>query len=405
MKSGRQAVKSRKGKYVHLAFLLATGSLVAALAAALAAAAASCRKGQSARARSSPQKERIVSVETEPAGRRAFRRAVVSEVTIQPSERVLIGPSVPGVIRKITKQEGDVIKRGEVLVVVSPKEVYVQTIPLRSNLAASRAQLQAYTEVIEKLKAPYGRARKLYKDGVISKAKLDEIEVQYTTAVSKRKAAEYTTKRLRAELGQAYSKLKDTTLTAPFDGFVVRRLVDEGDIARPFPPTIILVVTKHVPVIAEGQVAEHEMVLLEQGLRAEVTVDALPGRLFEGTLRSIRPQVDPITRTTNIRVELPNKDLAITPGMTGRILFTLKPRSVLAVRRIHLASKPSAGKADLFVMEKGRAVLKTVELGPTLDADWVEVRKGLSEGEMLVTAGLDRLRNGDRLEVKHGRRQ
>lgn len=357
-----------------------------------------CRQ-ERARARKGPRKARLVSVEVTTVASKTFKRSAVADATFEPSERVLVGPSIPGVIKEIRKKEGDTVKKGEVLVKVSPKEIYVQTIPLRANLAQARAQLEAFTKILETAKPSFDRAKKLAAEGVISKAKLEEVEIKYVTAVSKKKAAAYTVKKLEAELRRAYSKLGDTVLKAPFDGFVVRRLVDEGDIARPFPPTIVLVVTKHKPLVAVGQVAEHDLPNLKKDMPVTVTADAVPGRQFRGTLTSIRPQVDPVTRTSRIRVVLPNKDLAITPGMTGKLVFELPQVTVVAVQRKHLASKISEGKADVFVVKGGKAEIRTLTLGAALDARWIEVKKGLSQGDTLVTRGFERLRPGDGVKV------
>jgi len=315
---------------------------------------------------------------------RTFHRTLRLDGTLQPSKRVLIGPSIPGRITSITKQEGDRVKKGEVLVRVSPKEIYVQTIPLRAQIAAAQAQATAASTVIVKLKDPYERIKRLYKAGVISKLKLDRVEIQYTTAVAKKNAAMSTLVQLRKGLKRAYSKLSDTVLRAPFDGYVIRRLVDEGDTARAFPPTIVLVLAQIDPLYATAEVPSRYLSALHKGIKVRVQVDPLPKKTIDGTIEAIRPDVDPITRTAQIRALLANHDRTMFPGMTARISVDLAPEQALAVRRSDLASKPVGHSSSVFVAVQGKARLRRVQLGRTMDAKWVEITKGVTQGDLLV---------------------
>ena len=328
------------------------------------------------------------------ASEQTFPRSLTLDATFAASRKVLIGPPIPGAITRITKHEGDRVEKGEVLVRVSPKEIYVQTIPLRSQLTAAKAQAKAAAEVLSKLADPYRRAKRLYKEGVISKMKFDEIEIQYTTAMAKKEAAETTAGRLNKELRRAYSKLSDTVLRAPFDGYVIRRLADEGDLARAFPPTIVLVLTKISPIRVYAEVPETAMGEVTVGTPVTVQADVIPNRVWKGTITSIRPDLDRITRTAKVVVELPNKDGKLLPGMSGSIRLELPPVRALAIRRSFLGTRPANGNASVFVIEGGKARLRPVRLGRSMDAEWVEVTKGISAGEKIAAGSLDDLRDG-----------
>jgi RND family efflux transporter MFP subunit len=361
---------------------------------------AGCRDADGGSEKHPPRPRRV---KVRKISKKVFDRDAVVDVTFVPSERVLLGPSVPGRIRRINKKEGYRIKEGEVLVVVSPKEVYIQTIPLRAQLSAAMAKRDAADAVLEKLDEPYQRAKKLHSEGAISKVDLDEIAVKHTAAKAERDAAAKTAKKLRTELRRAYGKLADAKLRAPFDGFVVRRLADEGEVARPFPPTIVLVVTRHQPILAEGHVPEHVLVHIEKGIDVEVGVSVLPGKSYSGKLTTIRPQIDPITRTAMVRVEVPNRDLSITPGMTGEMTIDLPDKRALAIRRSELAARPSEGKGQVFVVKKGRVELRDIEIGSSLDVDWVEVLSGLKPGDTVASNEQSRLKPGDRITPVGGR--
>ncbi len=351
-------------------------------------------------ARARQHEPEILSVSVWKAKEMTFPRRLSLDATLAPSRRVLVGPPVPGVITEVTKEEGDPVRKGEVLVRVSPKEIYVQTIPLRSQLEGAKAQAEAAQKVLAKLQAPYERAKKLYEAGVISRMKFDEVQVKYSTAKAQKEAAEYTVRKLKRELRRAYSKLSDTVLRAPFDGHVIRRLVDEGDMARAFPPTIVLVLAKTDPLYVSAEVPEDTLGALRVGQEVTVTVDALPSEEFKAKLVAIRPDVDPITRTAKVRGVLANPSGRLLPGMSATIHFEFPPIRALAVKRSFLASKPSGRSATIFLLQDGRVALRRITLGRILDPDWQEVVAGLKPGELVVTSHLDELKPGRRVTVE-----
>ncbi len=370
---------------------LRTSILLFLSAAVLAAGQPACKKAESPEGKAG---SRALTIPIWRAQKQTFARHLTLDATFSASRKVLIGPPIPGAITRITKHEGDRIKKGEVLVRVSPKEIYVQTIPLRSQLTAARAQAKAASEVLAKLADPHRRARRLYKEGVISKMKFDEIDIQYATARAKKEAAETTARRLKKELRRAYSKLSDTVLRAPFDGYVIRRLADEGDMARAFPPTIVLVVTKIDPIRVYAEVPETGMAEIQVGRPVTIRADVIPDRVWKGRITSIRPDVDRITRTAKLVVQIPNKDGTLLPGMSGSIRIDLPPVTTLALRRAYLATRPADGKSSVFIVSNGKAMLRPIELGRSMNAEWVEVTKGLAVGDDVAAGSLDDLRDG-----------
>ncbi len=342
-----------------------------------------------------------IPVKVQAVTKHEFKRRLELEGNLEPAERILIAPSIPGVIRKITKRAGDRIKKGELLVQVDPKEVYVGTIQLRVSIASARAKAAAADEILAKLKDPLTRLRRLYKAKAISKAELDKMELPYVKARAERDAANRVIKKVNNELGIAYSKLSDTKILAPFDGFVVRRLVDPGETARPFPPTVVLVVTKHHPLYVQAEVNEDDIIRLKRGQTVAVHLDALLEEpVLKGTVEEIIPYVNPMTRTVTIRVRVDNKDGKLMPGMSARVTMDLAPRHLVAVPEAALATEPLERTVSVFVVDsQGRARERRIRFGRSQNG-FVSVLQGLKGGERVVVAGHDRLVDKSKVTIE-----
>lgn len=371
-----------------LARLLATSFLAASLV--------SCGRSEGA-SKSASKATGPLPVTVTPAARHTFSRTLEVEGNLEPAERILIAPSIPGVIRKITKRAGDRIHKGEVLLTVDPKEIYVGTIQLRVGLSSARARAQAAGQILTRLKEPLKRLRRLYHAGAISKTELDKIEIPFVRAKAERDASARVIRKMKGELGIAYSKLSETKIRAPFDGFVVRRLVDPGEVARAFPPTVALVITRHHPLYVQAEVGEQDIGRVRKGQRVPVTLDALPGAPpRSGVVEEIIPYVNPMTRTVTVRIRVSNADGVLMPGMSAHVSLRLRPRILLAIPVQALATEPMEERASVFVVAHGVARERRIRFGRAQDG-WLAVLSGLGARDSVVVTGHEPLVDGSKV--------
>jgi len=171
------------------------------------------------------------------------------------------------------------------------------------------------------------------------------------------------------------------SFAAPAAGLVTVRGVIEGDTLQPGDVAFELTELGSVWLVADAR--QSDLPRVSQGQRVTFTVDALPGRGWEGDVVLVEPALDPTTRTARVHVHVDNPDGALVPGMFGRAAFGAAPRAVLAVP---LDAVLPAGKRDLaFVaLGEGRFAPREVQLGAR-DEERVEVLAGLAEGEQVVT--------------------
>jgi RND family efflux transporter MFP subunit len=207
---------------------------------------------------------------------------------------------VNGVVAKVLVREGQRVKAGETLVVLQSEMFAIGVRQADAGLQAARAGLEA-------AELGVGRARRLRGSESMPQAQLDGAEAQYKGAKAQVALAE-------AGLDQARKALRDTVITAPYDAVVVRRLVNEGEFAAMMPPTPLVVLEEggivdlrlNVPSTLLGRLAEGDPL----AIRFPAT-----GREIQGKVTRVVPSVNPMTRSFNVLVELPDPEGTLQPGL------------------------------------------------------------------------------------------
>lgn len=195
-----------------------------------------------------------------------------------------------------------------------------------------------------------------------------------------------------AALNAAQVQLSYATVTAPFDGIVVKRHVDPGDMATPGMPLISIVDPTSFRL--EVTVPESQAKAIRLGEPVPVTIEAL-GQKVTGHVYEITPSADPTSRTFIVKVRLPQIK-GLMAGMFGRAEFTTGTVKGLFVPNTALWQESSL--EGVYVMEKDVAVKRLVTTGKRV-GNFVEVLSGLKEGELVVVSDLEKLRDGMKVRI------
>jgi len=284
-----------------------------------------------------------------------------------PTRQARLASPGEGPIQDCRVREGDQVQRGERLVTIG-----------RSGAAA--AQVTAASESVKEQQAELNRIKILVQSGAVPGSQLDTARAKYEGA--------------RALLAKARELAGDYSVAAPWDGVVSKVLVKDGDFVAPRAPLVemydphSLVIRLAVP---EAQATE-----VFKGTPAGVQLDAYPGKAFEGKISLVYPDLDTRMRTRTAEVKL-GAPVALIPGMFARLKLTLQTAAeTVAVPGDAVLVLPS-GEKVAFVLKDGKAQRRVVQTG--LEAGGkVQVISGIQPGEMVVTAGNEKLKDG--LEVK-----
>ena len=188
--------------------------------------------------------------------------------------------------------------------------------------------------------------------------------------------------------------LANTVITSPVSGFVGKRTLDPGGWVSPNSTSFISVVDiSTVRMVAA--IVEKDLRRISSGMKAVVTVDAYPGKSFDGRIAQVAPVLDPATRTAQIEVEINNANSRLKPGMYAKVDFVVERRPNTLVVPSNSVIELN-GKKGVFMAEENVAKFKPVSLGMT-HPDIIEVVEGLNEGMRVVSTGAAALREGDRI--------
>ncbi|WP_414710768.1 efflux RND transporter periplasmic adaptor subunit [Pseudoxanthomonas sp.] len=270
-----------------------------------------------------------------------------------------------GVALAVLVEEGQVVRAGQALVRLDPDR-------LRLQVAQAEAQMR-------KLENNYRRAQQLVEQQMISANDVDQIKYDLENA--------------RAFYRAAALELSYTTVTAPISGVVASRSIKTGNFVQINTPIIRIVDQSRLE--ATLNVPERELSTLKAGLPIALAVDALPGKVFQGTVDRIAPVVDSGSGTFRVVGSFAS-DGVLQPGMFGRIRIDYDQRAnALVVPRVALLDD---GDPAVFAVRNGKAARVPVKVG-YVDGEWIEVREGLKAGEQVVTAGKVALREGSAVQV------
>ena len=303
-----------------------------------------------------------VMVEAITAATAPMPQTITAVGSLRSDESVTLRPEVAGRVNAIGFQEGRPVAKGAMLVRLDPAINEAEVLQAKANLTLAKAK--------------YDRAVDLQKQGFISGQAKDE--------------AENNLKVMEASVALAAARLAKTEIRAPFSGLIGLRSISVGDYVKEGQDMVNLEAID--PLKVDFRVPEVYLKQVQVGQKLEVSLDALPGRKYEGTVSAINPLVDAAGRAIVIRAQVRNADTALRPGMFARVrLLTKDDRDALVLPEQALV--PQGEEQYVFRVVDGKAARTKVELGQRRDGR-VEVVKGVAAGDTIVTAGQLKLRDG-----------
>jgi HlyD family secretion protein len=388
-----------------------------ALFVALAAATAGCSKSETAQASSREGTPKTVHVEA--VRQESVKRAVDVVGTLAPVDQVTISSEADGKVSRILADLGDRVKAGQVLIQIdSEKQQYTfeqQQAALARALAQYGASDPEHLPEIERtpdaMRAnadlqqatqAYNRASELSKRNLISQQALDDAQAALHSKQAIYNSALQTGKNLRASIqaSQAAMKLagrqlRDTQIRAPFDGFVEKRLVNQGELVKTQTPVIAIVRLDPLKVTAE--IPEKMAPWINTGETVQLQVDAYQGKTFNGRVSRISPAVNTSTRAFPFEALVPNPDAALKPGTFARVhIESSKVDSVLTLPYASLQYRYGVNR--VFVVADDKLSLRELSVGERV-GDRIEILGGVKAGERVVVTDVDTLTDGMAVSV------
>jgi HlyD family secretion protein len=261
---------------------------------------------------------------------------VQSTGQVKPVTEVQVGAQVSGRITEVYVDFNSVVKAGEPLAEIDPTLYSAQIDSSSAQLAAASASVRRAQANLEATKLRLDRAKKLVADGLGPQADLDTIQGQYDVAVADLAAARAQVAQIGAQLKQSKTNLEFTKILSPIDGVVINRAIDPGQtVQASFQAPVLFVLAQDLRKMRVfADIDEADVGRLEEGMTAEITVDAFTGTTFAGKVVQVRfsPMTQQGVVTYAAVIDVDNPELKLRPGMTATV--TIKTAEVKDVQRL-----------------------------------------------------------------------
>ncbi len=286
--------------------------------------------------------------------------------TARANESVDVTAKVSNLVTAVRFAEGQQVARGTVLVELDGEQA-------RADVAVAEAALKESA-------SQYHRSQELYSTKVLSDSQIEQIEATFRSN--------------DARLASARAKLADTVIRAPFSGRTGLRRVSVGSLVNP--GTVITTLDDTSRIKLDFTLPETYLAAVSPGLEITAQSPAFPGESFAGRVASIDSRVDPQTRAVTVRALLPNESGKLKPGMFLTVRLKRSAADVLLIPEESLV--PEQGDVYVYVVSNGAAAKRKVQIGERRVGS-VQVLDGLRAGEVVVTEGTQKLRDGLAVQV------
>jgi RND family efflux transporter MFP subunit len=275
-----------------------------------------------------------------------------------------------GVVRRIQVQEGDVVKKGQRLAEIELTEV--------------DAQVEQARQLAEKAARDLSRGENLYADQVISLEQLQDLRTQAAMSEAQFKSARF---------NQGYS-----VITAPRDGMVLRKLVEERELVPAGTPVLVIGESDRGFVV-RAALADREIVNVKLGDKGEIHMDAFPGQAMTGTIVEVASAADPKSGMFPVEVHFDAPPPRLVSGLVARLRLA-PTTSAPPLTYVPMAAlvEGNGDRASVFVIAGGKALRRDVRVA-FITADSIALESGLNSGEAVITDGALFLENGEAVEI------
>jgi len=292
--------------------------------------------------------------------------------------------------------EGDRVKRGQVIARLEDSDVLATLARAKENLRVEEADLKDARLSLERL-------NKLLKDGFVAQAEYDTAEARYQRVVASIAAAQFAVK-------EAEVAVENTRIVAPFDGTVLKKNADVGEIVAPLAGAAssraaVVTIADMNSLEVEADVSEANITRVTSGQNCEIRLDAYPDRAYGGAVSKIVPTADRAKATVLVKINFKSYDHRVLPEMSAKIAFLAKgfgadPAAFQPVLTVPAAAVVErSGRPVVFQMKSGLAVEVPVTTGRRIGA-LIEIKEGLKDGDKVIAKSDENLRAGAKVAVK-----
>ena len=382
---------------------------------------------------------KALAVQVEEVGRKDLEMIISASGSIKPKRQIDISASNIGKVTRVAVKEGDYVEQGQFLIQIDPIQLETTVDRLEAAVAAAKAGERQAKYQLELYESDFHRAERLFADGYLTDKEVNDARTARDVGRSNLESARQLVRQQKAQLSSARHNLQEVTIEAEMAGIVTRLNVEEGEIAimgtLNNPGTVLMTIADLSTIEAEVEVDETEVVSIEMGQSAKVTLDAFPDTSYSGIVTEVgnspilsssvsgQQGVDfkvviTVTDTIpNVRPGLSADSEIIAARAENGLAIPIQSLTVrqekdlkgYAAKADSAAADSTAAKKDegssevegVFVVVDGRAEFRQIKIGIAGQTHF-EVISGLEEGDKVVSGNFKAirdLRDGQRVKI------
>ena len=345
--------------------------------------------------------EKIISVQVQPVKKKSLRPFINNIGTLNPFEEVTVSSEVDGILKDVNVDNGSEVSKGMILAVIDDTDYNLEVERGMASLKQAEANLS-------NIKLEYHRKEELYKKELLTKQQYDDVTARLSIADAE-------LERAKSSVSTARQKLSKAKIYSTLSGVVKEKKVSSGNYVKNGTPLFTIIQTN--PAKLDFTVNEKDLEKIKKGQDVFLTVYAFPDKEFKGKLNIIYPNVDERTRTLKVEALVPNDAQLLKPGFFAKVmLYTGASKDIILVPVTSLLYEEE--KIKVFVVEGDKARERIVKIGQKYKlqsevgnremeaegqesdmAEFVEVVKGLKEGEQVVVVGQQNLFENAKIKI------
>jgi RND family efflux transporter MFP subunit len=311
-------------------------------------------------------------------------------------QKASIASKATGRLVYLGVEEGDRVRKNEVIARIEDQDVLASLAQAKANYELAQADLNDARQWLE-------RQRTMLASGTTSQAELDAAEARY-------KRVEATIKAAEAGVRAAEVALENTRIRAPFDGTVLTKNANVGEVVAPFAAAAgsraaVVTIADMSSLEVEADVSESNITRVAVGAPCEITLDAYPDRRYQGYVHKIVPTADRAKATVLTKVRFKERDDRVLPEMSAKVTFLAKAADTMDTQAAPRLTVPSSavvkrdGRDIVLLVRDGQVVETPVRVGGNI-GDRIVIEEGLAQGDTVVLRPDPSITTGTKVKVR-----
>lgn len=320
--------------------------------------------------------------------------------------KAAVAAKTTGRLEWISVEEGSRVVAGQIIARLENRDLQSLVEQAQAALNSSFAARDQARADLSDTEQAFRRQQQLLGQGIVSQAEFDTAEARFKRSTAAVAGSEFAIRNAEAGLRGAKINLDYSLIRAPFDAVVLTKNADVGDIITPLgaaanAKAAVVSIADLASLQVEADVSESNLSQIKKGQPCEITLDALPGRRFQGVVHSVVPTADRSKASIMVKIRFLDRDERILPEMSAKVAF-LERAATVEDKRARIVVNPAAivvvdGRKGVYLANTERAVFTPVSVGQKL-GDLIEV-SGVKSGDRIVLKPLDKLKPGTRITL------